>query len=203
MNRSAFFFRISSLALVLASGGCTLTQVSLDYQPHPSHVLQGAPQFVTGRFVNMTGQGPFELGTVRTPIGTPIEYVHTRSPLEEVVRNAFSHALQTRGMLTTQGKARYTLTGEILELFCQVVVHPYGYAKLRVNVVDTHTGQIIFTRIYSGERQNPAYRPGSGSPVPALRDLASRALQDAVDRTIDDPELRARLSSGSRQTGMY
>ncbi|HSI65528.1 MAG TPA: hypothetical protein VLE43_20545, partial [Candidatus Saccharimonadia bacterium] len=135
----------------------------------------------------------YYLGTVRTPIGSPMERVNTRIPVEQVVRNAFAHGMTARGMLSGRG-APYVLTGEILDLHCDQVIRPAAYAKIRVNVVRISSGQVVFSRIYSGERENSAYLPGSGSPVPMLRELASRALQDVVDRALDDNALRARLS---------
>lgn len=199
MNLSAIFLHaVPGLTAVLLSA-CTISQVSLDYQPTQAQVVKGKPILSVGRFINSRGIDSHYLGVVRTPVGTPLEYIQLRSPVEQVVRNAFTHACSTRNMLTTRSKASYIVTGEVLEFSCQQLVHPYAYARLRVNVVKASTGEIIFTRTYAGERQEAAYRPGTGSPVPLLRDLASRALQDAVDRALDDPELRGRI----RNTGAY
>jgi hypothetical protein len=194
MNRSLSFVTRAGLAAMCGLlAACGSSQVTLDYQPIPGRMVRGAPNMVVGLFTNSRQEGPYLLGTVRTPLGTPMEHVMTRTPVESVVANCFSHALNHRGMLTAQRRARFIITGDVQELYCQMIVHPYGYARLRVNVLDAASGQIVFSRIYAGERQSTAYRPGSGSPVPLLRDLTSRALQDAVDRACDDPELRARV----------
>ena len=195
MNRSLslIVIRASLAAASLVMGACTSSQVTLDYQPRPGQVVRGAPNTVVGLFTNSRQEGPYLLGTVRTPLGTPMEHVMTKTPVENVVANCFSHALNSRGMLTGQRRAKFVITGDVQELYCQMIVHPYAYARVRVNVLHAASGQIVFSRIYAGERQSNAYRPGSGSPVPMLRDLTSRALQDAVDRALDDPEMRARL----------
>jgi curli biogenesis system outer membrane secretion channel CsgG len=150
----------------------------------------------------MRRESEYYLGEVRTPIGTPLERIASRVPVHEVVRNAFSHGLSSRGMLAGAG-APYVLTGEILDLHGDQVVRPAGYASIRVNVVRSSTGQIVYSRTYSGERESNIYRPGSGSPVPAIRELISRALQDAVDHALDDRSLRDRLNPDSSPYGPY
>lgn len=204
MNLSAIFLRGVPGVLAVLLSACTISQVSLDYQPSLAQVVKGRPVFTVGRFVNSRGVDSMYLGVVRTPLGTPLEYIQSRSPIEEIVRNAFTHACSARGMLTTRSKSEYVITGEVLEFSCQQLVHPYAYARIRMNLVKASTGELIFTRAYAGERQSAAYRPGSGSPVPVLRELGSRALQDAVDRALDDPEFRGRIRDGGTryQPGM-
>lgn len=204
MKMNVFFLRAAQCALALGLAACTASQVSLDYQPSLAQVVKGKPVFSIGRFVNSRGEEAHYLGVIRTPVGTPLEYIQTRQPVEEIVRNAFTHACAARDMLTANAKSTYVITGEVLEMSCQQLVHPYAYVRLRMNVVKASTGELVFTRIYAGERQSAAYRPGSGSPVPELRELASRALQDAVDRALDDPEFRGRVRHGGTyyQPGM-
>jgi hypothetical protein len=191
MHRTPLFFAI---LVVFAISSCTTTsQVSLDYVPGTGRTLQGAAEFITQPFVDRRDVGPNELGTVRTQLGTPLEKVQTRVPVAQIVTNAFGHALQTRKMLSAKSAARYMVTGEVLDLHCNLLVHPYGYAKLRVNIIEAGTGRIVHSGIYEGERQSRAYVPGSGTPVPMLGDLASGALQDAVDQALDDQGMRAQL----------
>lgn len=201
-------FRVSLPAILPALGlavlltGCGSTAVSLDYQPTLGQNLPGPRKLSVGRFADMRQEGAYYLGEVRTPIGTPLERINSRVPVDEVVRNAFSHGLNARGMLAGHG-APYVITGEILDLRGDQVVRPAGYARVRVNVVRTTTGQIIFSRIYTGERESSAYRPGSGSPVPVIRELVSRALQDVVDRALDDRAMRERLEPLPSPYGAY
>jgi hypothetical protein len=106
-------------------------------------------------------------------------------------------------MLAPDKGARFIIKGDIQDLRSQLLVHPYGYARIRVNVLDVATKAVVFTKVYDGERQSSAYRPGSGSPVPVLRELTSRALQDAVDRALDDPKMRESLATGSDARPRY
>lgn len=191
-----FFFAAGGLLGALVLSCCTTTsQVSLDYVPGTGAARPGAQEFTTRPFADRREMGPNDLGTVRTQIGTPVEQVQTRVPAAQMVTNAFGYGLQARNMLTSESSARFTVTGEVLDLYCQLLVRPYGYARLRVSVLDANTGEILHSQIYTGERQGAAYIPGSGSPVPLLRDLASGALQDAVDRALDDEQMRGRIGT--------
>ena len=196
MSRPILTFFLAPLVLLIAACSST-SQVSLDYVPSVGQMRPGSSEFSTRPFLDRRDVEPQYLGTVRTQIGTPIEHVQTKIPVSDVVTNAFGYGLQARSMLASTSSARYIITGEVLDMHCKLLVRPYGYAKIRVTVLDAASGQIIHTQIYEGERQSAVYVPGSGSPVPVLRDLASGALQDAVDRALDDPDMRARLSAPS------
>lgn len=189
-------FTFVTLLAATALVSCSSTsQISLDYSPDPGRVRPGQPEFATRAFSDRRGLEPTELGTVRTQIGTPLEHVQTRVPVSQVVTNAFGYGLQARGMLTGPRSSHFIVTGDVLDLYCQMLVRPYGYARVRVTVLDSASGQIIHSKVYTGERSSGMYVPGSGSPVPLLRDLVSGALQDAVDRALDDQEMRGRLNN--------
>lgn len=193
---------IFGAAALLGLSACSNSSVvSLDYVP--GQMVRGTPDFAVGKFKDKRGEQSQTLGHVRLPVGPAVDTVQTRLPVSDIVRNAFGYALEARGMVAPDGKGRFIIQGEIQDLRSQLLVHPYGYARIRVNVVDAATKSVIFTKVYEGERQSNAYRPGSGSPVPVLRDLTSRALQDAVDHAIDDPAMRQRVGTGSDARPRY
>ncbi|MBE2282693.1 MAG: hypothetical protein IAE77_04440 [Prosthecobacter sp.] len=193
---------IFAATAILGLSSCSNSSVvSLDYVP--GRMVRGTPDFVVGEFKDKRGQQAQTLGHVRLPVGPTVDTVQTRLPVRDIVRNAFAHALEARGMLAPDKGARFIIKGDIQDLRSQLLVHPYGYARIRVNVLDAATKAVVFTKVYDGERQSSAYRPGSGSPVPVLRELTSRALQDAVDRALDDPKMRESLATGSEARPRY
>ncbi len=188
--------RLLAVAPVLFLAACTTTsQVSLDYASGPGHVRPGASEFATQVFIDRRDVSSLHLGTVRTQVGTPLEHIQTRIPVADVVTNAFGYGLEARGMLAARSGARFIVTGEVLDMHCKLLVHPYGYAKIRVSILEAATGRVLHSGVYEGERQSRAFVPGSGSPVPILTQLASGALQDAVDRALDDPRMRASIGT--------
>ncbi len=197
MNFRCFSAILVGAAACLSLSSCSNSSIiSLDYVPQAGRMMRGAPDFAVGEFKDKRGEQPQTLGHVRLPIGPTVDTIQTRLPVSDVVRNAFGYALESRGMLATDVKGRFILTGEIQDLRSQLLVHPYGYARIRVNVVEATSGRVMFTHVYEGERQSTAYRPGTGSPVPVLRELTSRALQDCVDRALDDTRMRQQIGAG-------
>jgi hypothetical protein len=191
-------------AVVISLSACSNSSViSLDYVPQPGQVVRGTPDFSVGQFKDKRGVQAQTLGHVRMPIGPAVDTLQTRLPVSDIVANAFAYGLEARGMLAAASKGRFILQGDIQDLRAQLLVHPYGYARIRVNVVESASGAVVYSKVYEGERQSNAYRPGSGSPVPILRELTSRALQEAVDRALDDPNMRQRLNTDSDSRPRY
>lgn len=198
MMLQSMYLRLSfTIGCTLFLANCGTTPVTLDYQPTLSQAIPSAVKITAGRFVNMRREGSNYIGVVRSPIGTLIEKLTTNTPIEDVVRNAFAYGLNARGMFAATGDAPYTITGEIIDLHCDQVIKPAAYVRIKVKIVQQSTGQIIFSKLYEGEREGTAFVPGSGSPVPRLRELTSRALQDVVDKALNDRPLRNRLSASS------
>jgi hypothetical protein len=191
---TASLLLLAPAMLGLASCGSSTAVVSLDYQPNLSQGINGPRVVNVGRFADMRRQDGFTLGVIRTPVGTPLEKVATRIPVDEVVRNGFAHGLESRRMLAG-GDAPYVLTGEVYELQGQQILRPTATVRVRVNLVRAATGRIVFSQVYEAERQSSAYVPGSGSPVPQMREIISRTLQNVIDRALDDQRFRARIRS--------
>ncbi len=195
------FFSLWGLAAAFGLASCaSQSSISLDYVPSQGGGNRGVPIFTVGAFANKRAMDSYQLGTVKLPIGVPIDQLKSASPVETVVANGFAHALKQRGMLTDASAASLLISGDVLELYGELLVHPYAHAAVRMNVVEIGSGRVIFSKVYTGDRQTNAYRPGSGSPIPLLQELISRALQDAVERAVDDPAMRTQIlpSGGAR-----
>lgn len=179
----------ASLCLALGLTGCFSSQVTLDYQPRPGMHITGKPVATAGRFYDVRGTNPFFIGHVDPSISTAKETIFLRVPAEEAVRNAVLHALEARNLLKESGAAYY-IAGEVEELSCRMTSRPTAAARLRIHVLDARTDRILFAKTYGTRRQAANWQPGFYDPVPVLRELTSRALQDSIDQALDDPALR-------------
>jgi hypothetical protein len=190
------YFFLLLIPLWMLSSCSSSSTISLSYHPRPSPT-QGAPVFSQGDFLDKRNCDPLYLGTIRTQIGTPFEHLNTRFPVSKIVSNAFGHALASRGMLSPVQNAKFIFVGDILDLNTKLLVTPYAYTRIRVNLIQAGTGQILASRTYSAEKQGSPYLPGSGSPVPILNNLCSAALQDVIDRAVDDPFFRSKTTDST------
>jgi hypothetical protein len=181
---------IASVALLLSA--CTPSTVSLDYLPNVATNLRGQPIFAVGDFVDQRGMASNHIGGIGLPGIVNLENIYLKGGVDQSVRNAMLHALDARKMLAS-GQPRYAFTGDILDLHCELLKNPYAIVRLNVKMTDTHTGQVVHAKQYTAERQSTFFVHGSGDPVPILRNLTSRALQDAVDQAIDDPAMRRHI----------
>lgn len=184
----------ASLCLVLGLTGCFSSQITLDYQPRPGMHLVGKPVATVGRFYDNRGTSPYYVGIIHPSLSSAQETIFLRVPAEEAVRNATLHALEARGMLAPSGAAYY-IAGEIEELGCQMYSRPAATARLRIHVLDARNDRILFGRTYTARRQAANWQPGFYDPVPIMREITSRALQDAIDQALDDPALRRCIRS--------
>ena len=196
---------LASLSVPLAAmllSGCLTTEVSLDYVPNASIPRTGPPVVTVGVFQDKRDEDETKLlGKVNMPIGIPFEKVYLRVPVDEAVRNGFLHGLDARGLMAQPQTARFVLEGNLEELYCRLVTKPYAHAKVRVDLVEVATNRVLYRHTYEAERQGGNYLPGYGDPVPVLRELTGRALQDVVDRAIDDPLMREWMSNPTREDG--
>jgi hypothetical protein len=189
LRLAAIFFAVLGLS------GCFTAQVSLDYLPRPGMHVMGRPEVGVGQFYDNRGVSSYYLGTSRNAIGTPTEYVMLRVPADEAVRNAFLHALEARTMLADGAGQKYYLSGEIEVLRSSIIKKPFAEVVLRVHLLAAGSERIVFRRTYSSQRAAPGFAFGYQDTVQVMRELASRALQDAVDKALDDPALRRAMRS--------
>ncbi len=193
------FRTVASLCLALGLTGCFSSQITLDYQPRPGMHVTGKPVATAGRFYDVRGTNPWFIGHVDPSLSNAQEILFLRVPADEAVRNAVLHALQARNLLKESG-ASYYIAGEVEELNCRLSSRPTASARVRIHVLDSRNDKILFARTYANRRHAASWQPGFYDPVPVLRELASRALQDVIDQALDDPALRRVMRPRNERT---
>jgi hypothetical protein len=179
-------FLVLSSALALTS--CFQSQVSLDYHAHPASQRERGPSFDVGAVMDQRQvEAPAYLGYIKgSRRGLP-EELYMTLPADETVRNAFLHGMSARGM-QARGRARVRLEVQVQELFCRFEDRPYARCTLDVTALSSG-GRVLYRQSYSAARQDAGYLFDYNDRTEDLREIASRTLQDAVDKALDDPRL--------------
>ena len=193
--RSTLFSFFSAAVLMAGFSSCQQTTVSLDHLPNPARVMRGPSAFAVGAFVDQRGVDPSLIGVIGVPgisslVNAPMEKMMLDVTVSESVQKAFVRGLDARKMSAMGSQPRLVLAGEVLDLRCEFIKNPFAKVVLRVNLVDAGSGRVLHSKVHTAKRQSLFYVEYSGDPMPVMRDLTSRALQDAVDMGIDDPEMR-------------
>lgn len=181
------------LCLVLAAAclsSCSTSVTSLDYAPGRSRgVMKGGRHNVkAGIFRDNRGESETYLGQIREagPIGKTIE---TSIPVARIVGNTFGYALQTRGMLAGSNP-QWVISGDIQEFSCDQVIRAGATVDISVKLTRVGSRRPAFVKSFTAEKVETTTAVSFMADPGHLRDLASRALQEAIDRALDDPELR-------------
>jgi hypothetical protein len=141
--------------------GCTVSEVSLDYQPRPGMHIVGRPEVTVGNFYDTRGLAPLFVGTARNAFGMATEQVLLRVPADQAVRNAFLHALEARKMLAADS-GKYYLAGEVVELGCTMHTLPTAIARVRLNVLQVGSDGSTFNLLFPN-RLDREHRVAAGS----------------------------------------
>jgi hypothetical protein len=183
MIRRAFL--AFSLAASLAS--CIHNQVSLDYLPRPAGTKTGGPSCIVGDVQDLRGMEPDVLGGMDPSRHGLGGLITVQGAVADSVRGSFDHSLASRRILA-KGQAKVTLDVQIDEFFCRLTSKPFASCKLQV-VARSASGKELYRGAYAASRQDAGYEREFGDSAYDLRNLASRALQDAVDQALDDDRL--------------
>lgn len=188
---------------LLVAGFCLLTactsanKVDLRYQPTGSvkQARQDASVSV-GDFVDSRGETKTWIGVIRGGFGNHLKELDTDKPVSVVVQKAFQDGLKARGVNVDSPNAPYRIAGTVKELIGDQVVKREARVAIDVSVVDASNGSARFSRVYTGkiiEGSAMSMETGVFADVEDLRVVVENALKEAIDKALDDPELRAAL----------
>lgn len=186
------------LALSVAAGmsACGTTQVELRYAKSPHAVMAAAdsPALQVGRFVDQRGEPEHWLGAIRGGFGNPLKNLESSVPVSKLVEKAFAEALQARQFSLPASGAAFQVAGVIKRLDCNQIIQREANADFDVTVTDLASGKVIFTRTYTANNAETALMSSGVFASPEdLRAITERTLHDAVNRALDDPDLRKAL----------
>ena len=177
-------------AITLLSS-CQTYKVSLTYNP-PSlgqRIIKGEPLIKLDKINDVRNLKGAEIGSIKNEFGIPIKSIYAKQPVSEITKTAFSHALKSRNLLNKED-AKYLLQADILQFECTQFSTQNAECRIRVHLYQAKTGRLIFSQYYYSTKSKVSPNVSYWSKVDEIASVASEALQDVVDRAVDDNRLR-------------
>lgn len=162
----------------------------------PADVRQGEPSFVLGAVTDGREHGPNWLGAIRGGYGNPLKVLLTDGPVSQAVAAAVRDGLGARNLVAGDG-ARFRLDVHVVQFDCNQYARKEAHIELALRLIDQATDAAAYehnTRVDRVEGSVLSLRTGIFASTEELRALANAALQEAVDRALDDPGLIAALA---------
>ena len=184
----------------LLVAGCSTTEVSLSYNRDQTIQRAGTAQPVV-EVAHVDDQRKVDvrwLGAVRGGFGNPLKNLEADRPVSELVKTAFESGLSARGLRAEPGKARVALELIIRKLDCSQYVRREAHVELDLLLMNLADRRTLFTAPVSVTKVSGGniFDVGIFASVEDLRAVMNGALQEAVDKALDNPSLLARLKDG-------
>ena len=196
------FNQLAVLPMLLAVAACGATQAPMGYAPtvaiQPAAtarpVLQVAAQVTNER---RTGrEDPTWIGTIRGGYGNPLKALHAPEPVDQVVRKAFADGLAARGLNSPGVNSLYVLAITVHQFDANQYIRREATADFSVVVTERATGREVWRgreKVYIVDGSILSLGVGVFASVEDLQRVALQAMNEAVDKLLDKPELRAAI----------
>jgi hypothetical protein len=135
------------------------------------------------------------LGAIRGGYGNPLKTLETPLPVKDMVAKAYEDGLKARGMFASS-KAKYGMKVDVSQFDCNQYARREAHIRFDVSLVELPSGKNVYDTVITVDRVTGSmitFDAGIFASVEDLRKLANEALQEAIDKTLDDQKLRNRI----------
>lgn len=181
---------LSSTVLLFSLSACSTPRADEENDPKQKQKFSVA----AGAFIDNRGVADRYLGLIHGKAGTERRKIETSRPVAEIVTNVVAKSLKTREMTPEIGVPKWTLSGTIREFNCEQVAAVGISVDLQIKLTKAGSLTPAYSKSFTAEKVAPATTQQEGGDA-ALQQIASQTLQTAVDRALDDEELRQVLLS--------
>jgi hypothetical protein len=139
-------------------------------------------------------EDPTWIGTIRGGYGNPLKALHATEPVDQVIGKAFAAALAVRGLNAPLGASSpYVTAITIYQFDANQYVRREATADFSVVVTERTTGREVWRnreKVYIVDGSILSLSVGVFASVDDLERVALRAMNEAIDKLLDKPELR-------------
>lgn len=190
--------RALALLLCLLTAACGSSDVRLTYVGTAGPSAGARPVVAVPPVADARGQADVRwIGTIRGGYGNPLKSLNAPGPVAEEVRQALSDGLARRGLLAPAA-GQYELRATMRALNANRYVRQEANVEVSIELADRASGRVLYTdvaRVNRVEGSILAFDTGVFASVEGLRDVAARALSEAVDQLLDKPGFRSAIGA--------
>jgi uncharacterized lipoprotein YajG len=177
--------------------GCETTQVGLTYDPSSAKVgsASAAESVEVTSVVDHRKHAANWLGAIRGGFGNPLKTLETTGSVKDLVAKAYQDGLKARGLLAAN-HAKYGLKIDVDQFDCNQYLRREAHIKFGVVLVALPSGQSVYENQILVEKITGSvvtFDAGIFASTEDLRRVANEALQEAVDKTLNDQQLLSKI----------
>jgi uncharacterized lipoprotein YajG len=191
------FLALCAIIAMMFLAGCETTQVGLTYDSSSAKVDPAkAPGSVELLSVSDHRKHAANwLGAIRGGFGNPLKTLETSVPVKDLVGRAYEDGLRARGLLAP-GTAKYSMKVDVNQFDCNQYARREAHIRFNVTVVALASGQSVYENEIAVDKVTGSaitLDAGIFASVDDLRKVANEALQEAVDKTLNDQKLLSKI----------
>ncbi len=188
--------------------GCSVTEVRPAYKPKQAveRVEQGTAKLTIGSFADRRGTEPDWVGEIQGKYIYPKAVLETRDPVSKIVRDMVVRGAKARLMLAEDiGSAGYEVDPEVYQLYGQVKklsgsAKGAADAEVRAHLVTRLVNVSDNDEIYTATHRVDLFNVDVDGNPAVLGDFVEEALNEVVQKSLDDPNLRKALGSNASES---
>lgn len=176
--------------------GCSTTRVGISYNaPVISQTFTNTRPLEIGSFIDQRGEPATWLGAIRGGYGNPLTNLESNISVSQLVQEAFSTALQARGVAILASAPEIQLSGIVKKLFCNQLIKREADVEIELQLTEISSKKVLFSRTYSATNyENAFFASGVFASIEDLRTLTERTLQEVIDKALNDSAISLALA---------
>lgn len=187
-------FLLSSLISLALLSGCSTHMSKVEYEGTGASSHVNSPSINNVVVSDQRGTESNWLGAIRGGYGNVLKTLRTDESTDIIVDKLFTEALSKSGILLDSKDSPYELRVVITKFDCSYYFNREAHAHVEIALVDRRGSLPKFSKAYKSDVTEGGVGAGIFGDVETLRNLAETAMNNTVDKMLNDPEFIEALS---------
>jgi YajG family uncharacterized lipoprotein/putative oligomerization/nucleic acid binding protein len=177
-----------SIFVLLSICGCSTHMTKIEYEGTGNSSASNQPTINSVIVTDQRGTESNWLGAIRGGYGNVLKTLKTEESTDIMVDKIFTDALSISGILYDSKDAPYKLQIVITKFDCSYYFNREAHAHVEASLIDNRSSQPKFSKAYKTDKTEGGVGAGVFGDVDTLRNLAETAMNETVDKMLNDPE---------------